>query len=123
LVEVARHLVEKYGGRVPEDMEELVKLPGVGRKTAGCVVVYAFGGTALPVDTHVHRISNRLEWVATRTPDATERALHDVVPEEWWSRVNDLLVHHGKTVCKPQRPLCESCPVPPDCPFPARKRI
>ena len=62
----------------------------------------------------------RLEWVATRTPEATERALHEVVPEEWWSRVNDLLVHHGKTICKPQGPQCESCPVPPDCPYPGK---
>jgi endonuclease-3 len=116
LVAVARALVEKYHGKVPNTLEELIKLPGVGRKTAGCVVVYAFSGTALPVDTHVHRISNRLGWVATKNPEATEMALKKVVPREWWSRVNDLLVHHGKTICKPIRPDCPICPVSSDCP-------
>ncbi|HUU03363.1 MAG TPA: endonuclease III [Myxococcota bacterium] len=117
LVEVAGRLVREYGGRVPNSLEELVKLPGVGRKTAGCVVVYAFGGTALPVDTHVHRISNRLGWVRTKVPTATERALLDIVPEEWQARVNDLLVHHGKTICKPLNPDCDACPVSGDCPY------
>jgi len=121
LVEVARALEKDHGGKVPNDIDELVKLPGVGRKTAGCVVVYAFGGTALPVDTHVHRISNRLGWVETNAPAATEQALLRVVPREWWSRVNDLLVHHGKTICRPVKPLCNECPVHPDCPWPKRK--
>jgi len=116
LVEVARALEKDHGGKVPNDMDELVKLPGVGRKTAGCVVVYAFGGTALPVDTHVHRISNRLGWVKTKNPEATESALYRVVPKKWWSLVNDLLVTHGKNVCKPQNPQCSRCPVAPDCP-------
>jgi len=115
LVEVARALQRDHGGKVPNDIDQLVKLPGVGRKTAGCVVVYAFGGTALPVDTHVHRISNRLGWVKTSNPEATEAALYKVVPERWWSLVNDLLVHHGKTVCKPQNPQCTTCPVAGDC--------
>jgi endonuclease III len=116
LVAVARALVDRHDGQVPNNFEELVKLPGVGRKTAGCVVVYAFSGTALPVDTHVHRISNRLGWVATKNPEATEMALKKVVPKEWWSRVNDLFVHHGKTICKPIRPDCPTCPVSTDCP-------
>ena len=116
LVEVARTLERDFGGKVPNDIEQLVKLPGVGRKTAGCVVVYAFGGTALPVDTHVHRISNRLGWVKTKNPEATESALYKVVPERWWSLVNDLLVFHGKTICKPQNPQCKTCPVTRDCP-------
>lgn len=118
LVEIARALVRDHGGKVPDDLDTLVGLPGVGRKTAGCVVVYAFGGTALPVDTHVHRISNRLGWVTTRAPGATEQALHRVVPRTWWSRVNDLLVHHGKTICRPRQPDCDSCPVRKDCPWP-----
>jgi endonuclease-3 len=116
LVEVAGILVRDHQGRVPDDLDELVKLPGVGRKTAGCVVVYAFGGIALPVDTHVHRISNRLGWVKTKNPKATETALYQVIPKKWWSRVNDLLVNHGKTVCKPQNPQCSHCPVARDCP-------
>jgi endonuclease-3 len=116
LVEVARTLQRDFGGKVPNDIDQLIKLPGVGRKTAGCVVVYAFGGTALPVDTHVHRISNRLGWVKTKNPEATESALYKVVPKRWWSLVNDLLVHHGKTICKPQNPQCGVCPVSHDCP-------
>jgi endonuclease-3 len=115
LIAVARALVSKHHGDVPGNFEELVKLPGVGRKTAGCVIVYAFGGNALPVDTHVHRISNRLGWVATKNPEATEIALKKVVPREWWSKVNDLFVHHGKTICKPIRPDCPICPVSSDC--------
>jgi endonuclease-3 len=122
LVEVARALVQDHRGRVPNDLEALMRLPGVGRKTAGCVVVYAFGGTALPVDTHVHRISNRLGWVHTTTPEKTEESLRRIVPRRWWSRVNDLLVSHGKTTCKPQRPLCLSCPVRNDCPWPNSAR-
>lgn len=122
LVEVAKTLVRDHGGKVPDDLDALVKLPGVGRKTAGCVIVYAFGGTALPVDTHVHRISNRLGWVKTKNPEATETALHQVVPKKWWSRVNDLLVTHGKTVCKPQTPQCSRCPVTRECPWPKRRR-
>lgn len=115
LVQVARQLVERHGGRVPDSLEQLVQLPGVGRKTAGCVVVYAFGGRALPVDTHVHRISNRLGWVDTRSPEQTERALLEMVPPGWQARVNDLLVHHGKTICLPRGPRCGECPVRNDC--------
>ena len=122
LVNIARALVADFGGEVPRELENLLKLPGVGRKTAGCVVVYAFGGVALPVDTHVHRISNRLGWVSTRNPEETEKALHEVVPQKWWSRVNDLLVHHGKTICKPQRPMCDECPVRKQCSFYRSKR-
>jgi len=121
LVDVAKKLVDDFGGKVPNTIEELVRLPGVGRKTAGCVVVYAFGGVALPVDTHVHRISNRLGWVRTQNPEATEQALHRVVRQKWWSQVNDLLVHHGKTICKPQKPLCQQCPVVQYCLWFVRK--
>lgn len=116
LVDVAKTLVRDHRGQVPGDLDELVKLPGVGRKTAGCVIVYAFGGTALPVDTHVHRISNRLGWVKTKNSQATETALCKVVPKKWWSRINDLMVTHGKTICKPQNPQCSNCPVNHDCP-------
>lgn len=115
LVEVARQLVQRHGGKVPDSLEQLLRLPGVGRKTAGCVVVYAFGGRALPVDTHVHRIGNRLGWVDTRGPEQTERELLQVVPAKWQAAVNDLLVHHGKTICLPRRPRCQQCPVRADC--------
>jgi endonuclease III len=115
LVEIAKKLLSDHKGFVPNDLDALMKLPGVGRKTAGCVVVYAFGGVALPVDTHVHRISNRLGWVQTKTPEATEKALLRVVPKTWWPKVNDLLVAHGKNLCKPGRPLCDACPASKDC--------
>ncbi len=122
LVEVAKQLMRDHGGRVPSDFDALIQLPGVGRKTAGCVMVYAFGQAALPVDTHVHRISNRLAWVKTSNPDATELALRAVVAKNWWSRVNDLLVHHGKTICRPQRPLCGDCLVWQDCAYGVKNR-
>jgi len=116
LIAIAQTLVKKYGGQVPRDFEELTSLPGVGRKTAGCVVVYAFGGQALPVDTHVHRISNRLGWVKTSAPEHTEKELKKLLPLRWWSQVNDLLVQHGKTICQPLRPRCPRCPVASLCP-------
>jgi endonuclease-3 len=109
IIGVSKLLMEKYGGQVPEDFEELIALPGVGRKTAACVLVYAFGKAAIPVDTHVHRISNRLGWVSTKTPEQTEFALKKSIPEKYWLAINDLLVWHGKNVCKPIRPLCSIC--------------
>lgn len=111
IIGVSRLLMEKYQGRVPENFEELLALPGVGRKTASCVLVYAFGKAAIPVDTHVHRISNRLGWVSTKTPEQTEFALRSAIPEKHWLAINDLLVWHGKNVCKPIRPLCSICKI------------
>jgi endonuclease-3 len=108
---VARLLVERHGGRVPETMDELTALPGVGRKTAGCVLVYGFAKDAIPVDTHVHRISNRLGGVRTKTPEETEIALPKLVPRRFWQRVNDLLVSHGRTVCRTIGPRCGACSV------------
>jgi endonuclease-3 len=116
LIAISKMLVEKHDGRVPSDFDRLVSLPGVGRKTAGCVVVYAFGGRALPVDTHVHRLSNRLGWVKTLVPEQTEKELKKLLPRRWWSQVNDLLVQHGKTVCQPLKPRCPFCPVAGLCP-------
>jgi endonuclease-3 len=109
VIESAR-LVLARGG-VPETLEELIELPGVGRKVANCVLVYAFGTRAIPVDTHVHRLSNRLGWVKTRTPEQTERALVERVPKRLWPVVNEALVAHGKNVCRPIGPLCGGCPV------------
>ncbi len=122
LVNVGKALVRDHQGTVPDNMEDLIKLPGVGRKTAGCVVVYAFGGDALPVDTHVHRISNRMGWINTTNPSASEKALYRVVPQEWWSRVNDLLVYHGKNTCLPIHPRCHQCPVADKCPWPMQTK-
>jgi len=115
IIKVSQILMRDYAGLVPMDMELLLKLPGVGRKTASCVLVYAFGKAAIPVDTHVHRISNRLGWVRTKTPEKTEIALRKLIPEEHWIAINDLLVFHGKNVCKPIRPLCSACNIEKYC--------
>lgn len=115
IIEVSRLLMERHGGNVPSEMEALLELPGVGRKTASCVLVYAFGTPAIPVDTHVHRISNRLGWVRTRTPEKTEEALRKRIDSSDWLDINDLLVFHGKTICKPIRPLCSICSVEAHC--------
>ena len=115
IIHVSKLLIERHAGIVPMELERLLELPGVGRKTASCVLVYAFGKAAIPVDTHVHRISNRLGWVATKTPEKTEMALRKIIPEQDWIDVNDLLVFHGKNICKPIRPLCSICSVEKYC--------
>jgi endonuclease-3 len=115
IIATAKQLEEMHDGQVPSTMDELLELPMVGRKTANCVLVYGFGEPAIPVDTHVHRISNRLGWVETRTPEGTERALVEVLPREHWLEINQLMVSHGKTVCQPQRPRCGQCRVEPYC--------
>jgi len=109
--EVSRILIDQYGGEVPDTLDELVKLPGVGRKTANCVLVFAFELPAIPVDTHVHRISNRLGLVDTKTPDETEIELSKIAPKELWIKLNDLMVQFGQNICKPTSPQCEMCPV------------
>ncbi len=113
--EIARVLREKYAGEVPESMEELLTLPAVGRKTANCVLVYAFQKPAIPVDTHVHRISNRLGLVTTKTPEETEMALTDTIDRRYWLEINDLFVRFGQTVCKPVGPRCEICTLKGGC--------
>lgn len=114
--EVARQVIERFHGKVPEDMESLLSLPGVGRKTANCVLVYGFQKRAIPVDTHVHRISNRLGWVRTKTPEETEAELSKVLPERYWLDINELLVTHGQRMCLPRGPRCTECPVNNICP-------
>jgi endonuclease-3 len=113
--ELSKILVEKYGGKVPETMEELTSLPGVGNKTAGCTLVYAFNKAAIPVDTHVHRISNRLGWVKTKTPDKTQAALEAIIPKGHWNIVNEVLVLHGQNICAPISPKCSICPIYTHC--------
>lgn len=109
--EVSRILIDQYGGEVPNNMKELLELPGVGRKTANCVLVYAFEEPAIPVDTHVHRISNRLGLVNTKDPEDTERELDKFVPEDIKILLNDLMVQFGQNICKPISPQCEICPL------------
>ncbi|MEM2001898.1 MAG: endonuclease III [Candidatus Methanomethylicaceae archaeon] len=115
IVEVARIIRDKYKGIVPKDMEELLKLPSVGRKTANCVLVYGHGLNAIPVDTHVHRIANRIGIVSTRTPEETEMKLREKVPERLWTILNDLLVSFGRSICKPIGPKCEVCTIKQEC--------
>lgn len=109
--EVSRILIDQYGGEVPNDLKELTSLPGVGRKTANCVLVFAFNEPAIPVDTHVHRISNRWGLVDTKKPEDTEKELMSFVPRDLWIDLNDLMVQFGQTVCKPTSPQCDICPV------------
>ena len=116
LREIAKILIEKYGGKVPDDLEELLKLPGVGRKTANLVVTLGYGKPGICVDTHVHRIMNRLGYVKTKTPEETEFALREKLPKEFWIEINDLLVSLGQHICHPTSPKCSQCPVEPYCP-------
>jgi endonuclease-3 len=103
-------LLERHAGRVPPDMEQLLALPGVGRKTANLVRNLGFALPGICVDTHVHRISNRMGWVKTKTPDQTETALMAVLPPRWWIGINELLVRYGQSVCTPVSPRCSVCP-------------
>jgi endonuclease-3 len=113
----SRLLVERFGGRVPSTMEELLRLPGVGRKTANLVLILAFKSRQnICVDTHVHRISNRLGWVRTRTPDETEQALYAMADSRWWPYLNLYLVTWGQNVCRPVWPRCSTCVLDRFCP-------
>jgi endonuclease-3 len=108
---ICRDLLDKHGGAVPADMDALLAMKGVGRKTANLVLTEGFGIPAICVDTHVHRISNRLGYVATKTPEETERALRDQLPSQYWIEYNAMLVTWGQNVCKPVSPLCSRCPI------------
>jgi endonuclease-3 len=114
--EIARRIARDHGGRVPLTREELLAFPGVGRKTANLVLGLGFGVPAICVDTHVHRISNRLGLVKTRTPEETEHALERALPLGFWIDINDLLVTFGQHVCHPTSPRCSTCPVASRCP-------
>ncbi len=114
--EVARIIHENYADTVPKTMRELDSLPGVGPKIAGCVCVYAFGLPQIPVDTHVHRISNRLHWVKTKTPEQTQIALEKIIPRKHWLIVNELFVTHGQQTCLPRNPRCCECVIAEYCP-------
>ncbi len=116
LQEIGRILRDKYGGEVPPDESILLALPGVGRKTANLVLGLGFGIPAICVDTHVHRISNRLGLVKTKTPEQTERALNEVLPSDLWVPINDLLVTFGQNRCHPTSPRCTGCPLDDLCP-------
>jgi endonuclease-3 len=112
---IARILMERCRGKVPDRLEDLLALPGVGRKTANLVLGQAFGKPAICVDTHVHRLSNRLGWVATDSPEETETALRRILPEKYWIAINEPLVRHGQDTCHPTSPKCSGCVVARDC--------
>ena len=113
----SQELVERFDGVVPRTMEELTSLTGVGRKTAGCVMVYAHElAHSIPVDSHVHQVSNRLGLVKTKTPNETEQKLMQAVPQKYWLDVNELFVLHGQRTCVPISPFCSRCPVRGLCP-------
>ena len=113
--EVSQIIKDKYSSIVPDNFEDLISLPGVGAKTANCVLVYAFKIPAIPVDTHVHRIPNRLGWIKTKKPEETEKELKKIIPEDQWIHVNRLFVRFGQEICLPNRPKCDLCPIDTIC--------
>lgn len=115
IVEISKVLLREHGGAVPSRMEELLRLPGVGRKTANLVLTLGFDKPGICVDIHVHRICNRLGFVATEQPDDTEEALRTSLPERWWTPINEILVRHGQAVCRPVSPICSVCSVRRSC--------
>jgi len=121
LVSAARIIVQRFNSQIPKTEQELLSLPGVGQKTAGCVLVYAYGQAAIPVDTHVHRISNILGLVRTKTPEQTRRQLQKLLPRHLWLPVNRVLVLFGREICRPKRPACEICPLGDICPSTRRE--
>ncbi|MFX1393750.1 MAG: endonuclease III domain-containing protein [Promethearchaeota archaeon] len=114
--EVSKIIHEQYDNIVPKGFKELINLPGVGSKTANCVLVYAFQIPAIPVDTHVHRISNRLGWVKTNKPESTEKELKKIIPKELWLKLNRLFVKFGQEICVPINPKHNICPIENFCP-------
>jgi endonuclease-3 len=111
ILAICRTLLAGYQGKVPDDLDELLKLKGVGRKTANLVITLGFGKAGICVDTHVHRICNRWGYVTTKTPEETEFALREKLPRHYWLRINDLLVTFGQNKCTPISPKCSSCPL------------
>lgn len=115
IIGLSKILVEEYDSKVPDEIDELIKFKGVGRKTANLVLSEGFHKPAICVDVHVHRIFNRLGYIKTKTPDETEFALREKLPQKHWIDINSLLVTHGQNVCKPIKPLCSICPIEQYC--------
>jgi endonuclease III len=122
LLALSEVVLKRHGGKVPRDLEALLALPGVGRKTANLVVTEAYGLPGICVDTHVHRILNWWGFVVTGSPDETEQVLRRTLPKRWWIPVNGLLVSFGQNVCRPVGPRCHECPVFRMCPYPGKKK-
>ncbi|MBU0758521.1 MAG: endonuclease III [Nanoarchaeota archaeon] len=119
---ISQVLIDEYGSKVPDEIDELVKLKGVGRKTANLVVTQGYGKPGICVDTHVHRISNRIGWVKTKTPDDTEIELRILLPKRHWKDINELLVKHGQNVCMPRGPKCNRCVIEKYCGFEEKRK-
>ena len=117
IIDVAKIIETKYKGIVPDNLEKLIELPGVGRKTANCVLVYAYEKPAIPVDIHVHRISNRLGLVQTKNPEDTEFELMKIIPKKFWLDINDTFVMYGQNICKPISPMCHVCKIKNSCKY------
>ena len=117
IIDVAKIIDSKYNGTVPDDLEKLVELPGVGRKTANCVLVYAYEKPAIPVDIHVHRISNRSGLVKTKNPEETEFELMKITPKRLWLDINETFVKYGQNICKPISPMCNVCKITNSCKY------
>ncbi len=117
IINVASIIYSQYNSKVPSNFEQLIALPGVGRKTANCVLVYAFDKPAIPVDIHVHRISNRLGLVETKTPEETEFALMKKIPKKFWLDINETFVMYGQNICKPITPMCNVCKIKKICKY------
>ena len=109
--QISKEIVENHKGKVPDNFDDLLAFKGVGRKTANIVMVYGFHRPGIPVDTHVHRVSNRLGWVNTKTPEKTESALRSLLPQRYWLGINDIFVQFGQNICRPRNPKCWECPV------------
>lgn len=107
----AKKIMQKYNGKIPKDIVNLTSLLGVGRKTANCVLVYGYGMPTIIVDTHVHRISQRLGWLKSRSPEETEKKLTNIAPKKYWKTLNTILVLHGRSICSPIGPKCWDCPI------------
>lgn len=118
---ICARLLEHWGGQVPDGLEELLSLPGVGRKTANLVLIEGFGKEGVCVDTHVHRILNWWGFVRTSSPDETEQALRRILPKRWWMPINGLLVSFGQEICRPSAPRCHECPLAKRCPYPGKR--
>ena len=123
IIEVSKIIDSQYKGKVPDNLEKLVELPGVGRKTANCVLVYAYEKPAIPVDIHVHRISNRLGLVQTKNPEDTEFELMKIIPKKFWLDINDTFVMYGQNICKPISPMCDVCKIKKSCKYYKTKNV
>lgn len=123
LKSVSKELIERFNSQVPKTKDELLSIKGIGPKTANIVLAFAFGQDVLPIDTHCHRVPNRLGWVKTKTPEQTEKELETILPKKYWVNFNAIFVQFGREICQPVSPLCSTCPINKYCPKIGVKRF